>query len=172
MSRIDQQTRQRIMRSGLTALDRDLASPGLTLYAPMFGDGQVYLLDVDGVEVHRWDLPYPPGLSGYLLPTGNLFYMGKVKDDTWDRFPLWKRFKGGAMMEVDWDGNVLWEHRDSDHHHDARRTASGGAIYLAAERVPDSIADRVRGGVPDSADNGMWADVVIEVDSNGNRIWE
>ncbi len=153
-------------------MDRDLASPGLTLYAPMFGDGKVYLLDVEGVEVHLWDLPYPPGLYGYLLPNGNLFYMGKVRDDTWDRFPLWKRFKGGVMMEVDWNGNVLWEHRDRDHHHDARRTDSGGAIYLTAERVPEPTAQRVQGGVSDSDHDGMWADAVVEVDSDGHRIWE
>ena len=127
---IDDQTRRRSTRTGLTALDRDRACPGYVLYAPMSGPGDVYLLNLNGEEVHHWRMPDPPGLYGYLLPNGNLFYGGKLRDDGWNRFQSWKRFKGGVMMEVDWAGNKIWEHRDKDHHHDARRTSSGGAIYL------------------------------------------
>ena len=169
----DQQTRRRLVKTGLTALDEERACPGYTLYAPMYGNGEVYLLDMRGEEVHRWNMPYPPGLYGYLLPNGNLFYMGKVRDDTWERFPAWKRFKGGVMMEVDWKGNVLWEHHDREQHHDARRTPSGGAIYLTLERMPGDMVRRVKGGVPGTEKaHGMWADVIVEVDARGNRVWE
>jgi len=37
-------------------------------------------------------MPDPPGLYGYLLPNGNLFYGGKLRDHEWDRFLSWKRF--------------------------------------------------------------------------------
>ena len=169
---IDDQTRRRNTKTGLTALDRERACPGYTLYAPMNGPGDVYLLNLDGEEVHHWAMPDPPGLYGYLLPNGNLFYGGKLQDDMWDRFQSWKRFKGGVMMEVDWDGNVVWEHRDIDHHHDARRTSSGGAIYLTVERVSEALATRVQGGNPVTGENRMWADVIVEVDASGNRVWE
>ena len=169
---IDEQTRRRSTKTGLTALDRDRACPGFTLYAPMNGPGDVYLLNLDGEEVHHWQMPDPPGLYGYLLPNGNLFYGGKLRDDEWDRFQSWKRFKGGVMMEVDWAGNKIWEHRDKDHHHDARRTASGGAIYLTVELVDPALAAKVKGGNPITGENGMWADVIVEVDSSGNRVWE
>ena len=159
-------------RTGLTASDDEKACPGYLLYSPMSGDGETLLLDTKGEVVHRWDLPYPPGLYGYLLPNGNLFYGGKIRDDTWERFPAWKRFKGGVMLEADWDGNIRWEHWDRDHHHDARRTPSGGAIYLTVEPVPDDLAGRVKGGVPGTDQEGMWADVVVEVDASGQRIWE
>ena len=157
---------------GLTALDRTRACPGYTLYAPMSGPGDVYLLNLDGEDVHHWNMPDPPGLYGYLLPNGNLFYGGKLRDDLWDRFQSWKRFKGGVMMEVDWDGNVVWEHRDKDHHHDARRTAAGGAIYLTVELMAPEVAAKVQGGNPLTGENGMWADVIVEVDASGNRVWE
>jgi hypothetical protein len=98
--------------------------------------------------------------------------MGKVKDDTWDRFASWHRFKGGILMEVDWSGKPVWEHRDPDHHHDGRRTTSGGAIYLNVERVPNDVAAKVKGGVPGSDEHGMWADVIVEVDAAGKRVWE
>ena len=169
---IDQQTRRRMSNVGLTALDITRACPGYTLYAPMSGPGDVYLLNLDGEEVHHWNMPDPPGLYGYLLPNGNLFYGGKLRDDMWDRFQSWKRFKGGVMMEVDWDGNVVWEHRDKDHHHDARRTAAGGAIYLTVELMAPEVAAKVQGGNPLTGENGMWADVIVEVDASGNRVWE
>ena len=169
---IDGQTRRRSTRTGLTALDRDRACPGYVLYAPMSGPGDVYILNLNGEEVHHWRMPDPPGLYGYLLPNGNLFYSGKLRDDEWDRFQSWKRFKGGVMMEVDWAGNKIWEHRDKDHHHDARRTSSGGAIYLTVELMDPALAARVKGGNPITGENGMWADVIVEVDSSGNRVWE
>jgi len=172
MSAIDAQTRRRLTRTGLTALDEDRVCPGYCLYAPIYGPGDVYLLDANGEAVHQWRLAYPPGLYGYLLPNGNLFYMGKVRDDTWERFPSWNRFKGGVLQEVDWDGSVVWEHRDRDQHHDARRTSLGGAIYLSIERVPKDVAARVQGGVPGSENDGMWADAIVEVDAGGNRVWE
>ncbi len=169
---IDDQTRSRNTKTGLTARYRERACPGYTLYAPRNGPGDVYLLTLDGEEVHHWAMPDPPGLYGYLLPNGNLFYGGKLRDEMWDRFQSWKRFKGGVMMEVDWDGNKVWEHRDIDHHHDARRTESGGAIYLTVERVPEGLAPQVKGGNPVTGENGMWADVIVEVDASGKRIWE
>ena len=169
---IDQQTRRRMSKTGLTALERTRACPGYTLYSPMSGPGDVYLLNLDGEEVHHWSMPDPPGLYGYLLPNGNLFYGGKLKDDMWGRFQSWKRFKGGVMMEVDWDGNVIWEHHDKDHHHDARRTEAGGAIYLTVELMAPEVAAKVKGGNPLTGENSMWADVIVEVDASGNRVWE
>ena len=170
---IEPQTRRRIARTGLTAHDPARACPGYTLYAPMSGDGAVYLLDGAGQVAHRWQMPYPPGLYGYLLPNGNLFYGGKVQDDgAWDIFDGFKRFKGGIMLEADWDGNILWEHRDAWHHHDARRTPSGGCLYMTVERMDDALAAKVQGGQPGSAAAGMWCDVLVEVDAAGNPVWQ
>ena len=168
----DQQTRRRMARTGLTVFDPEQACPGYVLYAPMSGSGEVYLVDNEGREKHQWNLPHPPGLYGYLLPNGNLFYGGKTRDETWERFPSWKRFKGGVMLEADWQGNILWEHRDPEHHHDARRTLEGGALYMTVELIAPELAAKVRGGVPGTDAEGMWADVLVEVDAAGNRVWE
>ena len=172
MPNVDQQTRRRMARTGLTAFDPEQACPGYVLFTPMASPGDVYLIDLGGNVAHQWTMPHPPGLYGYLMPNGNLFYGGKIRDDTWDRFPSWKRFKGGVMLEADPDGNVVWEHRDPDHHHDARRTESGGALYMNVELMDASLAAQVKGGVAGSAQEGMWADVLVEVDANGNSVWE
>lgn len=169
---IDQQTVRRKTKTGLVAIDETKAGQGYILFTPLSSSGIVYLIDKKGKVVHIWDLPYPPGLYGYLLPNGNLFYNGKVEDETWDLWPGWKGFKGGLMLELDWEGNTVWEYSDPYQHHDARRTSSGGVMYLAIEKVPEEVAGQVQGGVEGTDINGMWADAVIEVDADGNRLWE
>ena len=170
---IEPQTRRRIARTGLTAYDPERACHGYTLFAPMTGGGEVILLGPDGEVAHTWNMPYPPGLYGYLLPNGNLFYGGKVTEDaTWEIFSGFKRFKCGVMLEADWDGNILWEHRDEYHHHDARRTDSGGCLYMTVERMSNQQAAAVQGGQVGTDADGMWCDVLIEVDTDGNRVWE
>ena len=80
MAPVDQQKIRRA-RTGLIAHDAARAQPGYTLFAPMLGDGAAYLLDMDGAVAHTWRLPYRPGLYGYLLENGHLFYGGRVPQD-------------------------------------------------------------------------------------------
>ncbi len=160
------------MRLGITALDEERACPGYVLYTPVFGSGEPLLIDLHGNVIHKWQMPYPPAFWGYLLPDGNLFYGGRVVDETPLPFPAWEILKGGAILVADWHGNVLWEYRDPMHHHDARRTKSGGAIYLGLYAVPPDIEAQVKGGIPLEDGNSMWADEIVEVDAEGNRIWE
>ena len=172
MSAVDQQKIRRA-RTGLIACDPVLAQPGFTLFAPMFGTGTVYLVDLLGEPVHHWRMPYPPGLYGYLLDNGHLFYGGKVLQDL-DRFEGWHRFKGGAALEVDWHGRVLWELRHPDHHHDARRLRNGNVLLLCLRPLPDAIARRVQGGLPGTEAEGgaIYADYLVEMTTSGETVWE
>ena len=170
---IDPVTLRRTRKLGLTAHDPSKAYPGYTLYAPMFGDATVYLVDIWGEVVHTWRAPFQPGDYTYLLPNGNLFYLGKTPAAQGEMFPAWPVFKGGALLEIDWDGKIVWEHRDPAHHHDGRRTQSGGAIYLTIEEVPPGLVPRVRGGLPGTEHEGkMWGDCIVEVDRDGTLVWE
>lgn len=161
------------MRTGLTACDPNLAWSGYTLFSPKFGS-TVHIIDKQGIELHRWETGLVGGEYGYLQPNGNLFYMGKDPKDHLGRiFPPWAIVRGGIMQELEPDGKIVWEYRDPAQHHDARRTSNGGVVYLAIERVPKDLAQRVKGGVGTQAgDPEMWSDAIIEVDSSGNRIWE
>ena len=49
---VDQNTIRR-RGVGLRGLDASRASAGLTLFAPMLGDGTVYLIDLNGKIVHQ-----------------------------------------------------------------------------------------------------------------------
>lgn len=171
MTSVDQQ-RIRRARTGLTAHDPARAFQGYTLFAPMFGDGTVYLIDMQGDVVHTWTMPYRPGLYGYLLPNGRLFYSGKVMQDL-ERFEAWRRFKGGAVLEADWHGNVLWEVTHADHHHDARKLRNGNVILLCLRPVPAALHDKISGGLPGSEINGtIYADYLLEVTTTGDVVWE
>jgi hypothetical protein len=155
---------------GLRGLDAARACPGLTLFAPM-GGTEVYLIDLTGAVVHTWHLPYPPGLYGYLTDRGTLFYNGQIRNDTFlGRSP----FMGGAAMEVDWSGKVLWQITRPDHHHDGRLLKNGNVVLLCGAELPDDIARRVRGGRPNTeTPNGrMWSDSIVEMTTGGEVVWE
>jgi hypothetical protein len=138
----------------------------------MFGDDTVYLVDIDGTAAHTWRMPYRPGLYGYLLDNGHLFYGGKVPQDL-ARFEAWPRFKGGAVLEVDWRGRVVWEVRHPDHHHDARRLRNGNVLLLCLRPLPAELAARVRGGLPGTeADGTIYADYLLEITTRGEVVWE
>jgi hypothetical protein len=171
MSRVDQQ-RVRRARTGLIAHDPSRALAGYTLFTPMFGDGVVYLVDMDGAVVHTWRLPHRPGPYGYLLDDGRLFYNGKIEDGV-KRFPAWERFKAGAALEVDWTGKVVWEVRHPDHHHDARKLRNGNVVLLCLRPLPPALQSRVKGGLPGTeADGTMYADYLVEVTTSGEVVWE
>ncbi len=170
MTTVEQNRIRRLFKTGVTAYDKDLACPGYVLFAPLYGH-HTYLMNLDGMIVHQWEHEHVPGMYSRLSREGNLLYMSKVQDETWDIFPIWALFKGGVLQELDWEGNILWEHRDPFQHHDARRTASGGYIYPSLEQVPPDLAAKVQGGL-DMDDDPMWADVIVEIDRDGNTVWE
>ena len=171
MTIIDQQKIRRA-RTGLIAHDPALAQPGYTLLAPMYGDGSVFLIDMAGEVVHRWAMPYRPGLYAYLLDNGHLFYGGKVMTDL-DRFEAWRRFKAGAALEIDWNGRVVWEVNHPDHHHDARKLKNGNVMLLCLKPLAPDLARRVKGGLPGSeADGKIYADYLLEVTTAGDVVWE
>ena len=74
---------------------------GFTLYNTLAGDA-VYLIDMQGRVVHQWRPTRSP-YYGYLLDNGHLLLSVKVEQPT-------VRFGGihGAVVELDWDGRVLW----------------------------------------------------------------
>ncbi|MGC2202631.1 MAG: aryl-sulfate sulfotransferase [Stellaceae bacterium] len=171
MTRVDQQKIRR-NRTGLIAHDPELTQPGYTLFAPMYGDGRVSLIGMDGAVAHEWQMPYRPGLYGYLLDNGHLFYSGKIMADL-DRFEAWPRFKAGAALEVDWQGRVLWELRHPDHHHDARKLRNGNVLLLCLRPLAPAIAARVQGGLPGTEAGGaIYADYLLEMTTSGESLWE
>jgi hypothetical protein len=104
----------------------------------------------------------------YLLESGNLFAVGHLPAGD----APWFVFKGGFVMEVDWDSKVLWQLDDPAQHHDARLLPNGNLLLLCTELIPPEVAARVQGGLPGTGEEGMWCDLVKEVTLEGEILWE
>lgn len=155
--------------TGFHGYDPQRTSPGLTLFAPLSGT-TVYLVDLQGDIHHTWKMPYPPGFYGYLTDKGTLLYSGSIANGRLLGKIPWP---GGAVLEVDWNGNVLWEVRQADHHHDARLLPNGNVLLLCARTVPEDVAQQVSGGLLGTeAGDGVYADYLVEMTTAGQTVWE
>ena len=79
---------------GVLKIVPEKVSSGYTL-VPTFRGRVVRLIDIDGTEVHKWDLPGRLGSLAYLLPNGNLL-CSTVTDDG----PPVRQAKGGHLYEL------------------------------------------------------------------------
>jgi hypothetical protein len=157
---------------GLRVCDRERAFPGFTLFAPQSGGGKVYLIDLDGKTFHSWQMPYPPGNSGYLTEKGTLFYNGKTNENS-ERFISRQPWKGGAALEADWNGRVLWEVRHPDHHHDGIRLRNGNVMLICLGHLPQHLVSKVKGGRAGTEGKGaMYADYLVEMTVDGRIVWK
>lgn len=149
---------------GLLHHDASRAFPGYTLIA-MSGGDTAYLIDMEGRLCHRWRRA--EGLAyGYLLPNGSLLCRSRGAGGT--------GAPGEAVsgiMELDWDGNAVWEHWDPRAHHDFERLANGHTLMIRSDPMPQEVARRVRGG-PGDVDAPMAGEMVREVDAEGATVRE
>jgi hypothetical protein len=145
--------------TGFRGYDPQRVSPGSTLFT---SGNTVYLVDVRGNQEHSWTLPYQAGLYGYLTERGTLLYNGNLSTG---RFPAGVNLAmGGVVLEANWNGQVLWELRQPDHHHDARLLRNGNVLIMCGSELPDEIARHVQGGIPGTEANGkIFADYLLEM---------
>ena len=133
---------------GLAVYKPNKAYHGFTLFAPMQGN-DVYLIDMVGNFLNRWQLPYQVGDYGYLLENGNLLVSGRT-----NKGPLQIGGGSGIVMELDWESNRVWEYAEDTLHHDMCRMDNGNTMVLGWERVPSDLADTVKGGKPGETEHG------------------
>lgn len=62
MPTLDSTTLRR-QATGLLAVDAERSAGGYTLFAPQTAGGKVFLIDLHGEEVHRWQLPQRPAAT-------------------------------------------------------------------------------------------------------------
>jgi hypothetical protein len=168
--------------TGVTVHDPTKAESGYVLFCPLEsagegGSGSVYLIDMKGNLVHQWSVPFAP-LHGRLLRNGNIAIIGRHDKHAPDRIGVGKYETGGVagwLVELDWDGELVFKHTDLAMHHDFVKLAYGNYVYLAWERVPPGLMSKVRGGIKGSEfDSGatMFNDKLVEIDPTGRVVWE
>lgn len=140
---------------------------GYTLLAPI-GGNYVWLVNMQGAVVHKWKMPYPRGLYAELLPNGDLLYAGYNPDAKTAGFiASW-----GELVEVDWDGNIIWKYSDDYMHDTFLRLRNGNTMVLRWVPIPKEIAQKVRGGWPGTDGEVMWGDSIREINPAGKIVWE
>ena len=110
--------------TGLTWNRPDLTTKGYTLVTPS-SDQAAYLIDMDGRVVHSWTFSTIKPGYGRLLDNGNLLMSGSdidmptpPEDHPTKAPPPFERHVtrlGGyktTLLEVDWDGNVVWRYEN------------------------------------------------------------
>ncbi len=159
----------RTVQQGVTYYDRNKAYAGYTLFTPGFGYGDVWLIDMTGRFVHHWRMPYPPGAFGRLLPNGNLLYLCRITGGPLDDF-------GGSaakLLEVDWNGNTVWQYDDVYLSHDFCRMKNGNTMVIRWVAMPAEITKKVTGGLCGTEREGvMWSDALREITPEGKVVWE
>lgn len=155
-------------KKGVTHFEPGRAWDGLTLFAPMYGRN-VWLIDMDGTIVHRWQTENLPGNYGELLANGRLIFAGRTMPPAIPEFAG----NGGQIVEYDWDGSILWEYRDPYLSHCFAPLANGNLLVAKWSAAPDEIGARVRGGQPGTERGGqVFGEAVQEIDRDGNVVWE
>jgi hypothetical protein len=153
---------------GLNVYEPERACHGYTLFSPMTAN-TTYLIDMQGVIVHRWSLPGPRvGSYGYLLDDGHLLVNLRTGEE-----PLSFGARSSRIVELDWEGRVVWDYAEPTLHHDFCRMANGNTMVLAWERVPDEMASRIQGGLPGTEhEAGIWGDCFREIAPDHRVVWE
>lgn len=170
-----------IYPTGVTLYNPEKAWSGYTLLQA--ADTGALLIDPHGREVKLWR-----GLQGFpnkLLPGGQVF------GSTGRRNPRYGFQDQLDLVQVDWDGNIVWKYdqnekiNDPDHqeryaarqHHDFQRVGNPVGYYVPGQDPQVGRGNTlllVHNNVENSAisDIQLLDDRIIEVDWQGNTVWE
>ena len=152
---------------------------GYTLVTNVSGH-DARLIDMEGRVCHAWHSNEGIGYA-YLLTNGNLLLRtGPAVEEAsflsrpeWELLPRGGRTVAGAILELDWDSNVVWEYRYPFLHHDFERLPNGNTLVLTWELMPDEVTRQVKGGHESEGDHrGMLGDSVREVTPAGEVVYE
>jgi hypothetical protein len=138
-----------------------------------------YLVDTNGDVVHKWKTITPEyeGRGFFLEKTVRMTETGSIIQGISN---AGHRYEGErAVQELDWDGNLVWEFIDPRegylYHHNFKRIWNNHLndwtiIYTA--QFPMTQAQAVAAGADPSVQWEAAPDGVVEVDRNGNVVWE
>jgi hypothetical protein len=158
---------------GLTAFQPNCHS-GYVLMSPI-ASNSTHLLNNCGESVHSWTTEFKPGLSSFVLTSGELLCTGNVNNGSFGG----GGGAGGAIQKLSWDNTLIWDISLSStnecQHHDIYPLPNGNILALIWERKP--IAEAVAfGRNPDTSIEYVWSEKIQEIEITGihtyNVVWE
>ena len=106
-----------------------------------------------------------------MLPNGNLLLRTSPPEDAGGAETIGG--SSGAILELDWDSNVVWEYRNPYLHHDYERLPNGNTLVLLFELLSSELTAAIQGGRPTDEDpEQMFGDVVQEIAPDGTVVYE
>lgn len=150
----------------------DVLQEGYMLIAPYRIDivptdeertGIVHLVDRNGVVLHTWKTEAPV-LVANLQKDGTLFVSMTPAIDH-SKYPGFGTT--GILQQLDWNGKVLWEHKDPLMTIDFEVLPDGSVAYLRFEETSAQFASQVRGGYR-TATTSVWANDIVVVNREDN----
>ena len=160
--------RARTIIVGTTFYSPSETHSGLTLISPLCSK-EIFLINLLGDIIHKWKIPYRPASYPELLPNGNILYVAKIDNGPLSNF----EGAGGKIIEMDKNNKIVWEYDDPYLHHACYRLENSNTLVIKWVKVPQSIAEKVKGGLLAKGENCiMWGDAVQEISSSGEIIWE
>lgn len=82
----------------------------------------------------------------------------------------------GGLIEMDWDGNVVWEwepgSEDGTVHHDFERLPNGNTLCNAWETIPYEEAIAAGRRADQTTESGVAVDAIYEIDPDGRLVWK
>ncbi|MCP5026522.1 MAG: PQQ-binding-like beta-propeller repeat protein [Actinomycetia bacterium] len=160
------------------------STKGYTLLTPSH-DRSAYLIDAEGRVVHRWTFDTIEPGYGRLLDNGNLLMSGsdmnlpaRPEDEPTKPpppFELHVTRLGGyktTLLEVDWDGNVVWSYENRFQHHDFVRLPNGNTMVPEWVELSAELHKAVKGGYKQPRERlpQLLSDDIVEVDRAGHEV--
>jgi hypothetical protein len=146
--------------TGVTVCRSEECWPGYTLCQSRY-EQSARLIDLAGQEVHRWSHAHRAEelegafLSGWhyaeMLPDGHMLAIIKEVEGGF----------GGAILELDWDSNLVWS-ADVPAHHDFERLPDGTTLVVCRDYVENPT---IRPGRTKS-------DAILQLAPAGRVVWE
>ena len=114
-------------------------------------------------------MKYKPAGYTKLLPNGNILYSGKLNSNNILDIPG----SSGIILEVDWNGKIVWEYIDDYLHDNVLRLKNGNTLVIKWCEIPSEIVTKVNCGYqkPENC-KIIWGDILQEIDNKGNLIWQ
>lgn len=168
-----------VFPTGVTIYKPGKSWNGFTVFAGHGLNGGCYLVDMNGNVIRHWE---EVETLGKILPGGHLLGNIDYHEEGMER--------GRRLVQMNWEGDVIWEFNRTEKvnyegeevwsarvHHDFQREGTPGGYYspkinpmveegktliLASKIIKDS----------DIAPGKLLDDCILEVDWNGDLVWE
>lgn len=133
-------------------------------------EGQVRLLDLYGVTLHRWHTTFQTS-SAQLLPNGELI-VSLLEPDTRISSELPNSSHTGILQKLNWAGTVVWEYKHPKMHNCFEIMPNGHVLITVWEEVPNEMRKELLNSAHTLGREHIWSDVILEIDAKGEVVWQ